>query len=208
MKKELSFYEFVGVLIPSVILLFFAEMLFEYAYEFQVIDFSKVGETVIFLIVAYGVGHILHSLGNFLEWLLWKIYGGMPTNWLTKKTRFGQKLFDDFETKKILEKIYSEIGESAEKDYGRLIYTKLFSKGLTSRIDIFNANYSLFRGLTVAFILLGILSTSLLYWEYSLIPFFIAILSLARMIRFAKLYATETYRTYLISLENYDKPTF
>jgi len=202
MKKDFSLYEFAGILIPSVTLLFFSEVIIEHSFDLKIIDFSKLGESIIFLLIAYGIGHILHGLGNFLELLLWKLLGGMPTSWLTKKSRFGQRLLDDFETKKIVEKIYSEMGEAEEKDYGRLIYTKLFSKGLTSRIDIFNANYSLFRGLTVAFILIGFLSSSLLYWKYSLIPFVIAVLSLARMIRFAKLYAQETYRTYLISLES------
>lgn len=199
MKKEFSLYEFVGILIPSITLLFFTELLIDIVYDFKIVDFSKLGESIIFLMVAYGLGHILHGFGNLLEWLLWKVFGGMPTNWLTKKPRLYQKLLDDFETKKILEKINSEIGESEQKDYGRLIYTKLFAKGLTNRIDIFNANYSLFRGLTTAFIILGILTFNLIDWRYSLISFIIAFIALIRMIRFAKLYAREVFRTYLTS---------
>ena len=52
MKKELSLYEFAGVLIPSVILLFFTELLIEHAYFFKIIDFSTLGESIIFLAVA------------------------------------------------------------------------------------------------------------------------------------------------------------
>lgn len=198
MKKELSLYEFAGILIPSVILLFFTELLIEHAYHFKIIDFSTLGESIIFLTVAYGLGHVLHGIGNLLESLLWKIFGGMPTNWLTGKPRFKQKLFDERDTKQIIEKIYSVFGELKDKDYSQLIYTELFAKNLTSRIDIFNANYSLFRGLTVSFIILGILTFGLLSRYYSLVPFGLAMLALYRMILFAKLYAKEIYRTYLV----------
>lgn len=198
MKKELSLYEFAGVLIPSVILLFFTELLIEHAYFFKIIDFSTLGESIIFLAVAYGLGHVLHGIGNLLESLLWKIFGGMPTGWLTGEPRFKQTLFDEHDTKKIIEKIYKNFGESEGKDYGQLVYADLFAKNQTGKIDIFNANYSMFRGLTVSFTILGTLTLGLFDWRYALIPFVLMVLSLYRMFLFAKLYAKEVYRTYLI----------
>lgn len=197
MKKELSLYEFAGVLIPSVILLFFTELLIEHSYHLKIIDFSKLGESIIFLAVAYGIGHVLHSIGNLLESALWKILGGMPTNWLTRKPKFKQKLFDEHDIKKIIEKIYKNFGESEGKDYGQLVYADLFAKNMTGRIDIFNANYSMFRGLTVSFAILGISALRLLDWRFALIPFVLSGLSFYRMVLFAKLYAKEIYRTYL-----------
>lgn len=198
MKKELSLYEFAGVLIPSVILLFFTELLIKHAYHLAIIDFSKLGESIVFLAVAYGVGHVLHSIGNLLELLLWKIFGGMPTNWLTRKPRFKQKLLDKHDTKKTIEKIYKNFSESENKDYGQLVYTYLLAKNLTGKIDIFNANYSMFRGLTVAFVILGILTLGLFNLQYALIPFVLGVLSFYRMFLFAKLYAKEIYRTYML----------
>lgn len=198
MKKELSLYEFAGVLIPSVILLFFTELLIKHAYHLTIIDFSKLGESIIFLAVAYGFGHVLHGIGNLLELLLWKIFGGMPTNWLTGKPRFKQKLLDEHDTKKIIEKVYKNFGKSESKDYGQLVYTYLFTKNLTGKIDIFNANYSMFRGLTVSFAILGMLTVGLFNLQYALIPFVLGVLSFYRMFLFAKLYAKEVYRTYLL----------
>ena len=56
----------------------------------------------------------------------------------------------------------------------------------------------MFRGLTVSFTILGTLTLGLFDWRYALIPFVLMVLSLYRMFLFAKLYAKEVYRTYLI----------
>ena len=81
-------------------------------------------------------------------------------------------------------------------DYGRLSYNLIFLKEKTARIDIFNGNYSLFRGLSVSFLLITIMCGYFFSWQITAlvtIPFF---LSISRMIRFAKYYATETFRTF------------
>ena len=89
MKKEFSFYEFVGILVPGVTLLFFSEVIIESIYQKTIIDFSKGGESVVFLVIAYGIGHILQAVGNVFENIMWMVFGSMPTQWLTKKNRFG-----------------------------------------------------------------------------------------------------------------------
>lgn len=194
MKKEFSFYEFVGIIVPSAIFLYSTQLIIEFVYQKQIVDFGKIGETAIFVIVCYGVGHILQSLGNIFENILWFIYGGMPSKWLTSKNRFGKNLFDKPLNDKISEKVKLQFGDGIS-DYGRLTYNLIFLKEKTARIDIFNGNYSLFRGLSVCFLLITIMCGfffSLQIATLATIPFF---LSLMRMIRFAKYYATETFRT-------------
>lgn len=66
MKRELSFYEFVGILTPSVILLYFLNYLIKDSLNITIIEYSELGQSAIFLIIAYGFGHTLHSLGNLL----------------------------------------------------------------------------------------------------------------------------------------------
>lgn len=197
MKKEFSFYEFVGILVPSTMFLFFTNSILKFAFNISVFDFEKVGDSTIFLIVAYGLGHILHSIGNILESIFWKIFKGNPTNWLTQSPRFVSPLFDEEETVKIKEKVWNKFGKIENKDYGRLVYTWLFNNGKTARIDIFNGNYSLLRGLTVSFILLSVLSVLYTNWLIALVWIIFAIISLARMFRFAKYYSREIYRTFL-----------
>lgn len=199
MKKEFSFFEFVGIIVPSTILLFFLNYILSKVYNLSVVDFSKLGDSLIFIIIAYGFGHILQGVGNYFEWLLWLIYGGMPTNWLTKPNRFGNTLFQTKEREKLLAKIYNEFDEEPYKDYGRLIYTKLFTKKLTDRVDIFNGNYSLMRGISVSLLLLFFLCTYYFSWKIALLPGMLFIISTIRMVRFAKYYAKEIYRTYLVT---------
>ena len=77
MKKEFSFYEFVGVIVPSVILLFFLNAMISEIFGKSIVDFSKVGDTTVFLIVSYGFGHLIHALGNVFEKIIWWFAGGM-----------------------------------------------------------------------------------------------------------------------------------
>lgn len=199
MKKEFSFYEFVGILVPGVTLLFFSEVIIELVYKKTIIDFSKVGESVVFLIIAYGIGHILQAVGNVFENIMWKVLGSMPTQWLSKKNRFGKTLFDTEQSEKIKAKIFQQFGEKADKDYSRDVYNwlSLKDKITEKRIDVFNANYSQFRGLTVTFYSLAAIVWLYLGWKLMLVPFALGLLSNFRMFRFAKLYATEIFRTYL-----------
>jgi len=195
MKKEFSFYEFVGILVPSAILLFLVNLIISFNYGIKIIDFNEIGETTIFIIICYGFGHILQAIGNIFESIIWFLYGGMPTNWLTKKNRFNNFLFETDFNQKVLDKTKLKFGDGI-KDYGRITYNFLFIKEKTNRIDLFNGNYSLLRGLAVSFLVIVIIIPfyfSLIYVLYALIPFLLATL---RMIRFAKYYATEIFRTF------------
>lgn len=199
MKKEFSFYEFVGIIVPSVILLFFVEHILETKYAITLFDFSKIGESVVFIVVTYGLGHMIQALGYFLlEKPLWLCFNGKPTHWLMIKPTFWfQKLFSDSEKGKILEKIYDKFGKIDNKDYGSNVYIALFHKKLTDRIDIFNGNYSLFRGLSITFIISTILSC-IYYKNYVFLIFLVlTILAIMRMVHFSKLYAKELFRTFM-----------
>jgi hypothetical protein len=195
MKKEISFYEFVGIIVPSITFLYFIQFIFEYVYQNQIVDFGTLGETIVFLVICYGFGHLLQALGNFFEFFLWFVYGGMPTKWLNNKNRFGNTLFDNPLNKQILDKVLHEFGDGIS-DYGRLTYNTIFLRDKTFRIDIFNGNYSLFRGLSVSFLLISIVCWHFFNWEIGLISLIPFLLSVMRMIQFAKYYATEIFRTF------------
>jgi hypothetical protein len=195
MKKEFSFYEFVGIIVPSVILLYSTQLIVEFTFHRQIVDFAKIGETAIFVVVSYGVGHIIQSLGNIFENFVWFIYGGMPSKWLTNKNRFRRYLFDSPLNEKISEKIKNKFGEGIE-DYGRLTYNTIFLKEKTGRIDIFNGNYSLFRGLSISFLLIVFMCCYFFNWYITVLAILPFLLSVKRMIRFAKYYATEIFSTF------------
>ncbi|MFI5200956.1 MAG: hypothetical protein ACHQNE_01035 [Candidatus Kapaibacterium sp.] len=198
MKKEFSFYEFAGILVPSVTFLYLLSLIIEHVYGKQFVDFSKLGESIVFLTVAYGFGHLLQAVGNMFEKLFWWIFGGMPSKWLIVPSRFAGKLFDDAQTSAILTKVHAQFDVSPGKDYGRDVYNwlSLKDKITEKRIDLFNANYGMFRGLTVSFYLLTFATAFLVCWKFALIPLCLGLLANTRMFRFGKLYAQEIYRTF------------
>ena len=198
MNKEFSFYEFSGIIAPSVIFLFFFDLMLKKTQSFSLFDFSNLGESIVFIVIAYGVGHVLQSFGYYLEKPVWWLLNGRPTDWLLKKPRLWQKLFEEGEAKQIIEKLQKEFGESDEKNYGRLAYTKIYVERKSDRIEIFNGNYSLFRGLAVCFLLLMITALYLKFGQWHLFPLFLFCLSIIRMVHFGKCYATEVYRTFFM----------
>ncbi len=195
MKKEFSFYEFTSIIVPSVILLFSLNAIFEHVEKKVIVDFGKIGETVIFMIIAYGVGHIIQSLGNIYEKAIWTFYIGMPTKWLTNKNRFGKNLFEEKLNQTIIIKVKEKYAEECN-DYGQLVYNKLYLDGKTNRIDIFLGNYGLYRGLSITFFILFLLSFYYYNWQITIVMFLVFILITRRMIRFAIYYAKEVYKTF------------
>ena len=199
MTREISYYEFVGLLVPSVILLFFTNYLINFHCGIQFFNYETIGESLIFLILAYGVGHFLHALGNIFEKLVWWSTNGRPTNWLTRKQRFYKDLFDKKDTQECKDLIDKDFALIEGKDYGSLIYIKLFDLKKTERIDLFNANYSLYRSLCIALLILTIEAIVFGNKIAIIISALLFILALLRMIRFGKYYALELYRTYINS---------
>ena len=195
MKKEFSFYEFVALIVPASILLFGAYLILKFYKRIELIDFSSLGETLIFIIVCYGVGHLIQAIGNLFEKLIWFVYGGMPTKWLSNPNRFKKVLFEPQLNQDILQKVQSKFGAKYD-DYGKLTYNLLFQAGKTARIDIFNGSYSLFRGLSVSFILLTGMVCYYSNWQYSSFAFMGFVLLTRRMIRFGHYYATEIFITF------------
>lgn len=95
-----------------------------------------------------------------------------------------------------------EFGEKNYKDYGKDAYNKIKIAKETEQADIFNGNYSLFRALSVAFLILSLAMVLLGYKYYSLIPFLFFVMALQRMIRFGKYYAKNVYRMYMLIANN------
>ncbi len=86
--------------------MFFAELIVENVYAKDIIGFSEIGESIVFIFIAFGIRHILQVIGNVFESIFWKIIGGMPTQWFTKKNLFRIELFDSEKTEKIRTKIF------------------------------------------------------------------------------------------------------
>jgi hypothetical protein len=197
MKKEFSFYEFVGIIVPSVTLLFFLNATYTICFQQPYIDFKNIGESLIFIIIAYGFGHILQAISNIFESIVWLIAGGMPTEWLLKKNRFGKRLLDKSTTDKIKIKLHNEYGNDNQTRYGRLVLNKIRLGQKAATAEIFNGNYSLMRGLATTFLIMAIASFILFKAWIGFSFLLLMALATFRMIRFALSFGREIFRTYL-----------
>ena len=74
--RQFSFYEFTGILLPGVTVLAGLMILFP---DWELPSFVRevsIGGLGALVIAAYLIGHLVQAVGNFIEWLWWKPWGG------------------------------------------------------------------------------------------------------------------------------------
>jgi len=193
--KSFNFYEFVGIFIPGVLFLFISGILWPSSSISNYLLPTSVGASLIFLVVAYASGHILQAFGNCFESLYWYFWKGMPTDWaFTKPERIKQpKLVDQAKN------FISYSGDVSDVKTWRRIFnearTKINDISKNTRIQVFNGNYGMFRGLSTVWIIFLFFAWSS---EINILIVYIALLilfvvSLFRMHRFAVYYSREMF---------------
>jgi len=117
-----------------------------------------VGETGLALIVAYGLGHLVQAVGNLIEQVYWRLWGGMPSHWV-QSGKHGLlatsqlKLIEDAVPEKLGIKLDSRLQRLPAKEWSaitRQVYAAVSSANLAKRVDVFNGNYGLNRGLAAS----------------------------------------------------------
>lgn len=204
--KQFDFYEFTGILVPGVAAL--GGIMFLYA-DLQIAasikDFN-LGGLGVFVMLAYVLGHLVQAIGNGLEWLWWKIWGGMPSDWVRTHPH---RLLADLQVSALQDAIGRRLGmgdvsirdTTAKNWYAitRQIYADIAGAGRAARVDTFNGNYGLNRGIAAA--LLVVAAAVLLNGSRSL-ELAVAVLgafslALYRMHRFGRHYARELFVQFL-----------
>ena len=206
--KKMDFYEFAGVLAPGVIAIYGLSRIYpDLGLLVTGADISF-GELGLLLVLAYVAGHLVQSLGNLLEIIWWKCAGGWPCDWIrigrgdilagaqfvVLPARIRQLLQldcpDDLTT--ISEKDWRAISKQA--------YTVVRKAGRSERIDIFNGNYGMFRGIAASLIvILAAYLVDLERYNWRLIGAFGVMLglSLLRMHRFGVHYSRELFLQFI-----------
>lgn len=215
-KIDLSFYDFVGILVPGITFLYCLHLIIARAYCLILLDFAKIGDSVVFVVLSYVTTEVLlHPIGNFFELWYWKFWKGMPTLWLTRQKEKGfrnsRQLFKKSggeHTTSIAQKVRATFkGRKATDDYGMSVYRFIDGHGFSKRANIFNANYSLFRGLSVVFLLLGVICCYFHEWYIAGITIILWVLATYRMDRFAVRYAEEIFDCFAVhNLEPQESP--
>jgi hypothetical protein len=202
---KMSFYEQVGLVIPGTVLLFGLLFYFPALNGLLTKDGISVGQLGIFVLLAYAAGHLIAAGGNLLENLLWRLFGGMPTNWVT---RSEPGILTPQQIALMQGKARSRFGVALEGVVGmshkvwfpltRQMYADVAKNGKPERIDTVNGNYGLNRGLCVATLALAIIAA--IHWQWWV---FIGLLAASvvyayRAYRFGVHYARELYVQFLV----------
>jgi len=201
--RTFDFYEFTGVLCPGVVVLFTATLIVPEIGPIVRDQSMTVGSFGLFVILSYVAGHLVQAFGNLLEDGFWRILGGRPTHWIR---RGKNTLLTDAQIRAIDERLRGESGkplsELTESEWNavtRSVYARISTAGRSSRIDTFNGNYGLFRGLAASFLLSAfmVLITPAHKWTTIVFLLTCTLLAIMRMKRFGVQYARELFVQFL-----------
>jgi len=211
-KNIFNYYEIIGVATPGAIIIFGFSFLYPDYFDLLKAKDISFGGLGLFIILAYVIGQLSQAVGNIVEWIWWKLWGGMPTDWIRTKENMllsreqRETLLTNLSKKLKLNKPTDLSKISSREWYGitRQIYAAVSAHSRAGRIDIFNATYGLNRGIATALIILFMLEIFLNpgNWRTLLITAILAGLFLSRMHRFAKHYARELFVQFLQLSEN------
>jgi hypothetical protein len=199
-KTQFNAYEYIGIIAPGSVLCLGIIMIWPEAKEIFFNESFTVGELGLFLIISYVTGHLLQSVGNVIEKVLWYFCGGMPTNWVLQK---NQKLISPQQRKKLEAKTNQDLESLSEKDWQpfvREIYIDVEKAARNNRIDSFNKSYGLLRGIASGFFVLAVVIPLHLpeNWRVSLWLLGLGVFpAMVRMFRFGKLYGRELIIEYI-----------
>ncbi len=219
--KNFDAYEYVGLIAPGAIVTIGIFLEFPAARaELLSKDFS-LGSLGIFLIISFAIGHLVAAIGNAIEGPVLKISGGLPSD---KVRSENQTLISSSQRLRLNEKARNAQGDAfdlstvSKGDWyaiTREIYAEVAAAKTSSRVDSFNRQYGLLRGVGSAFSLLTIwflVNLKAAPWSNwsGLIPAaFTAVaclLSFVRMTRFANNYARELFVQYVRLPDRKDAP--
>lgn len=206
MGKNFSFYEQTGILIPGATLTF--GLLFFFP-EFRMLFFSdgvSIGGLGLFLLISYAAGHLAAALGSIMESCVW-LGRGRPSSWVVREKGFllSPEQVGSLE-QLIRQRLKLDIATVRGMNprqwmpISRQIYADVMSHGKPARIDSFDGNYTLNRGLAAALLALALLSLaySETDWRVTLGLLPIAGIYTYRMYRFGVNYASELYAQFLL----------
>lgn len=204
--NKMTFYEQVGIVIPGSVFLVGLLFYFPALNALMAKDGVTLGQFGIFLLLSYASGYLLAAVGNAIEWMLWKIAGGMPTDWVTNAA--GTSLLSASQIEALAAKANARLSVKINQIPGmdrktwfsisRQIYADVAKNGKPERIDTFNGNYGLNRGLAAATLALAVVSIAEGQLGIAAAFAVVAVVYGYRAFRFGRYYAREMYVQFLV----------
>lgn len=195
-KSPFDTYEFIGVITPGAVT---ALLLVVESRELRRLlgdNGMSIGDFGLFVVIAFVLGHLVQSVGNLIEPIVWPV-SGLPTNRLRHKK---QKLISDQQQRMLIDRVAAMEGaETPLENYDRTAwgavmyraYSRVRNAGRSARIDVANRSYGLFRGLSAAFAIAVVWSGLIEREDPMLFVLFVLMLlaSVSRMRRSGSQYA-------------------
>lgn len=211
--KSFNVYETIGIIAPGVVFLLCLKWVMpDWPLDLEKLEIS-IGGFGIATIIAFVVGHLLQSIGNLFEKVLWCFRGGWPSDW----PRSGEHdLLSEHQIALLQARIESLLGlenfaldtstsATSWRSVFRQIYAFVSSKNNDTRAISFNATYGLFRGIVSCMLVL--VTVGIVNWQgasgKALFSFVVVlIIAVIRMERFGVHYAREVFVQFLNQSES------
>lgn len=204
--RQFDFYEFVGVIVPGAVFLTGVALAWPDGSPLERIGDLSIGGLGLGVILAYAAGHLVQAVGNMVEKAWWWAWGGMPSDWPRSgsHTLIGPHQVSQLEerVRTLLHQPDFKLSSTGRRDWYsivRQVYAAVAGNGRSSRVDVFNGNYGLCRGLAASFLAL-IPSVALIHWPGSGVVAGLAIaagIAIYRMHRFGVHYGREVMVQFL-----------
>lgn len=202
--KKVDFYEFTGVLAPGAVTVYGLSRIYP---ELGVLVHNEkisFGELGLLLILAYVAGHLIQTFGNSIEWIWWKCAGGWPSDWVRTRKRgiiaaaqwkvLPARIRDGLQIK--CPDDLSSLSADEWNPIVRQVYAAVRKAGRAERIDIFNGNYGMFRGVAAGLIVVLVAAFNDVEtdrWKLYGALLVMVLLAMIRMHRFGVHYARELF---------------
>ena len=202
--NKLTFYEQVGIVIPGSVFVFGLLLFFPALQTVLAKEGVSLGDFGIFLLLSYAAGHLIAAIGNAAERILWPLVGGMPTDWITKTE---PSLLSAAQIDLLEGKLEGRLGikgklrgmdQKAWWPISRQIYADVAKNGKPDRVDTFNGNYGLNRGLAAATFALACVAAVDGKWSMALVLLVLTVAYDYRAYRFGVYYGRELYLQFLV----------
>jgi len=159
MTSRFSFYDFLGYIIPGTILLLAVVYWAESVVDFDLLtlgSISDLGQTALFLAVAYLVGHLMQAFGRLIETHEVKRWGGYfsvqflrpdDTNYTEGfKAKLLRAIHDTFSLDPVENPPDDTTRDARLQEMFNICYTFVVQRGIAQHAEIHNATYGFFRG--------------------------------------------------------------
>jgi hypothetical protein len=148
MADKFEFYDILGVLVPGVLLVYVFLVCFPGITTLVPPKMSDALNTITFTGMVIFIGQLVLAVASLLEGLLYKTWGGRPSE-RALQSGLGPRYLPDATAKRIRTKLKKVAGENAT-DRDLFIYAMSRSEGANSvRVSKFNALFACHRALLV-----------------------------------------------------------